>query len=47
MHKPYYDACWAAAAQHLSVALVSADRALLDAGLAESATDAARRLGAT
>lgn len=41
----YYDACWAAAAEHLRIPLVSADRALLDAGLAESATDAARRLG--
>lgn len=40
-----YDTCWAAAAQQLGVPLVSADRQLLDAGLAESATDAASRLG--
>lgn len=41
----FYDACWAAAAQHLAVPLVSADRQLLDAGLAESPTVAATRLG--
>ncbi|MDP9397391.1 MAG: type II toxin-antitoxin system VapC family toxin [Actinomycetota bacterium] len=40
-----YDACWAAAAQHLGVPLVSADRQLLRAGLAESATSVSRRLG--
>jgi predicted nucleic acid-binding protein len=41
----FYDACWAAAARELDVPLVSADRRLLDAGLAESATDASLRLG--
>ncbi len=41
----FYDAAWAAAARGLGVTLVSADRQLLDAGLAESATAAARRLG--
>ncbi len=41
----FYDACWAAAARHLGVPLVSADRQLLDAGLAESPTAAATRLG--
>ncbi len=41
----FYDACWAAAARHLRVALVSADRELLEAGLAESATNVATRLG--
>jgi len=40
-----YDAHWAAAARHLGVPLVSADRQLLDSGLAESATSAATRLG--
>lgn len=40
-----YDAHWAAAARHLGVPLVSADRQLLDAGLAESLTTAATRLG--
>ena len=40
-----YDACWVAAARHLGVSLVSADRQLLDAGLAASATSAATRLG--
>lgn len=40
----FYDACWAAAARRLSVPLVSADRQLLASGLAESPTDAARRL---
>lgn len=40
----FYDACWAAAARQLDVPLVSADRQLLAAGLAESATTAARRL---
>lgn len=42
-----YDAHWAAAARYLKIPLVSADRALLDSGLAESATDAVRRLGLT
>lgn len=41
----YYDACWAAAAQHMGITLISADRQLLEAGLAESATSAASRLG--
>lgn len=41
----FYDACWAAAARHVGVPLVSADRQLLDAGLAESPTAAATRLG--
>lgn len=41
----FYDAAWAAAARGLGVALVSADRQLLAAGLAESATVTAHRLG--
>lgn len=41
----FYDACWAAAARHFGVPLISADRQLLDAGLAESPTAAATRLG--
>jgi predicted nucleic acid-binding protein len=41
----FYDAAWAAAARGLGVPLVSADRQLLAAGLAESATAAAQRLG--
>lgn len=41
----FYDAAWAAAARKLGVALVSADRQLLAAGLAESASVTARRLG--
>jgi predicted nucleic acid-binding protein len=41
----FHDAAWAAAARGLGVALVSTDRQLLDAGLAESPTAAARRLG--
>ena len=40
-----YDAHWVAAARHLGVPLVSADRKLLDTGLAESPTAAATRLG--
>lgn len=40
----FYDASWAAAGE-LGCPLVSADRALLAAGLAVSATDAASRLG--
>ena len=40
----YYDACYAAAARGLRVALVSADRQLLDAGLAESVTAFVERL---
>lgn len=39
-----YDAHWAAAARHLNIPLVSADRQLLEAGLAESPTSAATRL---
>ena len=41
----FYDASWAAAAGALGCPLVSADRALMAAGLAVSATDAASRLG--
>lgn len=40
----YYDACWAAAARGLEIPLISADRQLLAAGLAESASDSAFRL---
>jgi predicted nucleic acid-binding protein len=40
----FYDACWAAAADTLQISLVSADRALLAAGLAESPTAIAARL---
>lgn len=40
----FYDAALAACARALGMALVSADHQLLDAGLAESATQAARRL---
>lgn len=40
----FYDAAWAAAAQELRVPLVSADRLLLAAGLAESVTDLTARL---
>lgn len=41
----FYDACWATAAESFGVGLVSADRQLLAAGLAESPTAAAGRLG--
>jgi predicted nucleic acid-binding protein len=41
----FYDAAWVAAARELGVSLVSADRQLLTAGLAESVTAAAQRLG--
>jgi predicted nucleic acid-binding protein len=41
----FYDAAWAAAARGLGIALVSADRQLLAAGVAESATTVALRLG--
>ncbi len=41
----FYDAAWAAAARGLGVVLVSADRQLLAAGVAESATTVAQRLG--
>lgn len=41
----FYDAAWAASAGALGIPLVSADRQLLSAGLAETATDAVRRLG--
>lgn len=41
----FYDAAWAAAARGLGVVLVSADRQLLAAKLAESPTAAVRRLG--
>lgn len=40
----FYDAAWAAAAEALGVALVSADARLLGAGLAESPAGVARRL---
>jgi predicted nucleic acid-binding protein len=40
----FYDACWAAMSHELSVPLVSADRALIGAGLAVSATDLVARL---
>ena len=40
----FYDACWAAAARGLGISLVSADRRLVRSGLAESPSDAARRL---
>lgn len=40
----FYDASWAAAALELEIPLVSADRQLINAGLAESATDAVARL---
>lgn len=40
----FYDAAWAAAARELRVSLVSADRRLLSAGLAESPTELVRRL---
>lgn len=40
----FHDAAWAAAARDLRIPLVSADRQLLDAGLAESATGMAIRL---
>ena len=39
-----YDAAWAAAAQELAIPLVSADRKLLAAGLAQTPTDIATRL---
>lgn len=39
-----YDACWVAAAHQLEVPLVTADRKLLTAGLAESTSAAAARL---
>lgn len=41
----FYDAAWAASARRLEVPLVSADRHLLDAGLAESPTAFAHRRG--
>ena len=40
----FYDASWAAAAAETGVRLVSADRRLLDAGLAESPAEATTRL---
>jgi predicted nucleic acid-binding protein len=40
----FYDASWAAAAAGLGTPLVSADRQLLDTGLAESATELVGRL---
>jgi predicted nucleic acid-binding protein len=41
----FYDAVWAAAAERLDICLVSADRQLLTAGLAKSATQTAGELG--
>jgi predicted nucleic acid-binding protein len=41
----FYDAAWAAAARGLDITLVSADRQLLSAGLAESPTGVVARLG--
>lgn len=41
----FYDASWAAGAGELGIPLVSADRRLLAAGLAESASQVATRLG--
>jgi len=40
----YYDSSWAAAAEGLDVPLVSSDRLLLAAGVAESPTDTVQRL---
>lgn len=40
----YYDACWAAAARCLDIPLVSADRQLVAARLAETASATAERL---
>lgn len=40
----FYDAAWAAAARSVAVPLVSADRQLLDTGLAESLPQITRRL---
>lgn len=40
----FYDASWAAAAQTLRIPLVSADRRLLDVGLAECPTSVTDRL---
>ena len=40
----YYDACWAATAAALGIPLVSADRRLLAAGLAESPSATVARL---
>lgn len=40
----FYDASWAAAASALKIPLISADRLLLNAGLAESATAVVSRL---
>lgn len=41
----FYDACWAAAARRLGIVLISCDRKLITAGLAESPTSAVARLG--
>lgn len=41
----FYDAAWSATAEGLGVPLISADRALIETGRAESATEATRRLG--
>jgi predicted nucleic acid-binding protein len=40
----FYDAAWAAAARELAIPLVSADRKLLAAGLAQTPADTATRL---
>ena len=44
-HLTFYDAAWAAAARSLAIPLVSADRQLLRADLAESAPRVVERLG--
>jgi predicted nucleic acid-binding protein len=41
----FYDASWVAAAAALEIPLISADRRLLAAGLAQSATEMSSRLG--
>ncbi|GAB2458327.1 hypothetical protein GCM10027062_42910 [Nocardioides hungaricus] len=43
----FYDASWAAAAAALKIPLVSADRRLVTAGLAETATEVSERLHLT
>lgn len=40
----FYDSCWAASAAELGIPLVSADRRLVAAGLAESPSEVASRL---
>jgi predicted nucleic acid-binding protein len=43
-HLSFYDAAWAAAARGLGIPLISADRMLVGAGLAESPSTIVRRL---